>query len=111
MERREPSVRELFRTASRLAQTFVLRRGQQLPQSHFPVASAAAHALAGMARTHSGGSTGSGGGGPMRRRSSHDQPRPPSALGRPASRGDGPAGGSVWPEGSRPTTPTDDPGV
>jgi hypothetical protein len=29
MERREPSVRELFRTASRLAQTFVMRPASQ----------------------------------------------------------------------------------
>lgn len=90
MEKREPSVRELFRTASRLARTFVLR-----PERHAAHAHAAhpAAATAAMARTSSGGS------GVVARRRSVD-----AAAGmRPGS--------SLWPDGSRPASPVTDPGV
>lgn len=106
MERREPSVRELFRTASRLAGTFVMRPASG-PHGHAaaaalgggPTAAGAAGAaggaagagLPGMARAFSGGS---GSGVPSRGRSM-DILRD--------SRG----GGGTWPEGSRPTTPDD----
>ncbi len=55
MERREPSVRELFRTASRLAQTFVMR-----PPSH------------GSGALTAGGQAGAISRGGMHHRRSHD---------------------------------------
>ena len=107
MERREPSVRELFRTASRLAKTFVVRppSGGGHHQGHHQ------HPEAGLTRMGSGGS---GGGGEGVRRRSMDAPR--AAIAGQLSRRQGTshsdvaASGSVWPDGSRPTTP-DDPGV
>lgn len=106
MERREPSVRELFRTASRLASTFVMRTPHAHAHAHQHVPPASATAAAGMDRTRSGGS-GASGAGLRARQASID----PANAGRLQSR-DGLSGGAgnVWPTGSRPTTP-DDPGV
>ena len=106
MEQREPSVRELFRTASRLASTFVMRtpHAHAHPHQHVPPASAAA-AVA-MDRTRSGGS-GASGTGLRVRQASIDRASTGRLHGRDGLSG---GAGSVWPTGSRPTTP-EDPGV
>ncbi len=67
MERREPSVRELFRTASALARTFVVRQPAQGAPSH-------AGAPGGLTRQGSG----SGRGGTQGRRSHDGLARAPS---------------------------------
>lgn len=104
MERREPSVRELFRTASRLASTFVIRAPHV--HAHQPVPPASLTAAAGMDRTRSGGS-GASGAGLRARQASIDPANTARLQGRDGLSG---GAGNVWPTGSRPTTP-DDPGV
>ena len=111
MERREPSVRELFRTATRLALTFVVR-----PPSGAALHGQHAAPPGGLVRSSSGGSRG------RPRSASLDAPRPASAsqitgsdaeaaLKLEGFRREVRGAGSVWPEGSRPASPADDPGV
>ncbi len=111
MERREPSVRELFRTASRLARTFVMRaphaHAQPLSVSHGPPAGAPA--AANMDRTRSGGSGASGATGLRARQASIDRASTGRLQGREGL-SSGPGSINTWPAGSRPTTP-EDPGV
>lgn len=111
MERREPSVRELFRTASRLARTFVLRAPHPLAQPQLHVPPAGVSAAASLDRTRSGGSGASGaaGLGLRARQASVDRASTGRLQGRDGLSG-GPGSINTWPAGSRPTTP-DDPGV
>ncbi|KAI7845950.1 hypothetical protein COHA_000496 [Chlorella ohadii] len=111
MERREPSVRELFRTASRLARTFVMRapHAHAQPLPHAPPAGVPA--AVNMDRTRSGGSGASGaaGVGLRARQASIDRASTGRLQGREGLIS-GPGSINTWPAGSRPTTP-DDPGV
>lgn len=101
--KREPSVRELFRTASRLAKTFIMRPASA-GHHHHPLHGAAAGAAGDASVSVSAHAGGDG----MRARSrSVEIARP----GRQAGGAEGPldvgGGSSVWPAGSRPSTPED----
>ncbi|KAL4424127.1 hypothetical protein ABPG75_001428 [Micractinium tetrahymenae] len=107
--RREPSVRELFRTASRLAKTFIMRPASGAHHHHVGVAGTAgaagvAGAAGDMARQPSGSSTGDG----LRVRSrSVDLPRLGGQGGNGGGALDVSGSAGIWPAGSRPASPED----